>query len=90
MRPQRRDSPARYLNISDNEVREVQSAAAEVLPRSLVSIGTVVTGCPCGDGAKCTDQVWVVAATKTRSMGMLLSRVDSLVVIRPVHAMSAT
>ncbi len=84
-RPQRRDSPARYLNISDNEVREVQLAAFEVLPRSFVSIGTVVTGCPCADGPKCADQVWVVAADKKRSMGLLLSDIDGIWVIGPVQ-----
>ena len=85
MRPQRRDSPARYQNISDDEVREVQSAAAEVLPRSFVSIGTVVTGCPCADGPKCTDQVWVVAANRKRSLGLLLSEIDGTWVIGPVQ-----
>ena len=63
----------------------MQSAAFEVLPHAFVSIGTVVTGCPCEDGAMCTDQVWVMAADKKRAVGLLLSRIDGRWEIGPVQ-----
>ena len=76
VRPQRRDSPLRYLNVSDNEVREIQEAASEVVGNVLVTIGGVVTGCPCEDGAKCTNQVWVLAHRPNDTIGLLLSKVN--------------
>jgi hypothetical protein len=85
VRPGRRDSPLRYRNISDEEVREVQSAAAEVLPRAIVNISGVVTGCPCEDGSECTDQVWIVAYRPDKSVGLMLSKVGNHWVIGPVQ-----
>ena len=35
LRPRRRDEPLRYLNISDNEVREIQLVAEKYLPKVL-------------------------------------------------------
>jgi hypothetical protein len=75
--PHRRDTPARYLNITDDEVREIQVAVAEVLSDSLVNIGTVVTGCPHEEGPACSDQVYVVAYRPDRSVGVLLSKVNN-------------
>jgi hypothetical protein len=88
--PKRRDSPARYLNISDNEVREVQSAAFSYLPRSLVNIGTVVTGCPCEEGPNCADQVWLVVNSPDPNRqfvnkGLLLSKIDGRWTIGPIQ-----
>jgi len=83
--PRRRDLPLRYLNISDEEVREVQSAAAEVVPRAIVNISGVVTGCPCEDGEDCKDQVWIVAYRPDKSTGLMLSRIDNRWVIGPVQ-----
>jgi hypothetical protein len=85
IRPQRRDSPLRYLNISDEEVREVQAAAAEVLPRAIVNISGVVTGCPCEDGSDCTDQVWIVAYRPEMSRGLMLSKINNHWVIGAVQ-----
>ena len=76
IRPVRRDSPVRFLNISDEEAREVESAAAEVAGTQWISIGAVVTGCPCEDGDKCTDQVWVQTHKDQGAIGLLLSKVD--------------
>ena len=73
--PKSRDSPLRYLNISDEEVREVQSAASAVVGKVLVTIGPVVVGCPCEDGASCTDQVWILAHLQKETVGLLLSRI---------------
>jgi hypothetical protein len=57
-RPIRREDSLRELNISEDEVREIQSAALQVSPGSIVNISGVVTGCPCEDGLGCSDQVW--------------------------------
>ena len=76
MRPVRRDGPLRELNVSDQEVREIQSIALAVLPGSIVNISGVVTGCPCEEGSACSDQVWVVAHRPGHSQGLELSRVN--------------
>lgn len=73
-RPRRRDAPLRYLNTSDEEAREVKAIVAELLPRSIVNIGPVVTGCPCEEGLQCTDQVWVTLEQRHTSTGLLLSK----------------
>jgi hypothetical protein len=75
VRPTRRDGPLRYLNISDNEVREIQLEAQKFVPRSLVNISPVVTGCPCEEGPMCTDQVHIVANAGDKTFSMQLSRV---------------
>ena len=74
--PGRRDSPLRDLNISDNEIREVEAIAQKYLPRSLVNISPVVAECPCEEGPTCTAQVYVVATTRTSSRGLQLSRMN--------------
>jgi hypothetical protein len=74
--PQRRDTPLRDLNISDNEIREVEAIAQKYLPRSLVNISPVVAECPCEEGPTCTAQVYVVATTPTNSRGLQLSRMN--------------
>ncbi len=73
--PQRRDGPLRYLNVSDDEVREIQAAAFEIVGDVLVTISGVVSGCPCEDGPQCTDQVWVLAHKPNDTIGLLLSKV---------------
>src|SRR5215510_3902386 len=75
LRPQRRDEPLRYLNISDDEIREIQEVAKKYLPKVLLNISPVVTGCPCEEGPQCTDQVYIVAQTAQSSRGLQLSRV---------------
>jgi tetratricopeptide (TPR) repeat protein len=79
--PRRRDAPLRYLNISDDEVREIQAAVAAHPPYDFVSIGGVVTGCPAEEGTACTDQVWVDLHRQGRTSGLLLSRVNNQWVI---------
>ena len=85
IRPQRRDGPLRYLNVSDNEVRQIQGAASEVVGNVLVQIGGVTVGCPCEDGPRCTDQVWVQAEVHDKPFGLLLSKIDSRWAIGPVQ-----
>jgi len=74
--PRRRDSPLRYLNISDEEVREIQSVAAEVVGKVLLTIGPVVVGCSCEDGSNCTGQVWILAHLPNDTVGLLLSKIE--------------
>jgi hypothetical protein len=75
--PSRRDGPLRELNLSDDEVREIQSAALQTYPGSILNISGVVTGCPCEEGQECTDQVWIVAHRDGQTHGLQLSRIGS-------------
>ncbi len=77
LRPQRRDEPLRYENISDIEVREIQDVAAKFVAKAIVNISPVVTGCPCEEGPQCTDQVYIVASNPADSVGLQLSRVKN-------------
>jgi len=83
--PKRRDEPLRYLNISDYEVREIQLVAEKYLPKVLLNISPVVTGCPCEEGPQCTDQVYIVAETAQSSKGLQLSRVRNSWVVGTVQ-----
>jgi hypothetical protein len=83
--PKRRDEPLRYLNISDYEVREIQEVAAKYLPKVLLNISPVVTGCPCEEGPQCTDQVYIVAETGQSSKGLQLSRVRNAWIVGSVQ-----
>ncbi|HET7809177.1 MAG TPA: hypothetical protein VFL16_01235 [Steroidobacteraceae bacterium] len=74
--PRRRDAPLRDVNISDDEIREVQVIKEKYLPRDYVNISPVVTDCPCEEGPTCTAQVFVVATLKGRERGLQLSRVS--------------
>jgi hypothetical protein len=83
--PRRRDAPMRDMNITDEEVREIQGAALDVVPRAIINIGAVTTGCPCEDGGSCTDQVWIVATDPSRTKGLQLSRILGRWVVGPVQ-----
>ncbi len=73
--PRRREGPLRELNLSDNEVREIQALVFQIYPGAILNISGVVTGCPCEEGPTCTDQVWVVAHNAGQINGLQLSRV---------------
>lgn len=75
LKPVRRDSPLRYLNISDDEVREIQGVVREYIPRDMVNISPVTDGCVCEEGPSCSAQVYVVAMNGDFSRGIQLSRV---------------
>ncbi len=75
-RPRRRDTPARAVNITNEEVQEIRAVAAKVMRGDIVNIGTVVTGCPCEDGTSCTEQVWILGNRAGRISGLLLSKID--------------
>jgi hypothetical protein len=72
--PRRRDTPLRYLNISDSEVREVQAIARKYQMSELLNISPVVEGCPCEEGGTCTEQLYIVGAIDKQAQGLLLSR----------------
>lgn len=72
--PRRRDTPLRYLNITDGEVREVELIARKYRMSELLNISPVVTGCPCEEGEACTDQVYVVGTVGEQTVGLQLSR----------------
>ena len=76
-RPQRRDSPLREENIRDEEVREIQAAARGIVPKAIVNIAGVVTGCPCEEGSTCSDQVWILASNADRTFGLQLSKIGN-------------
>src|SRR5213083_2970792 len=70
LRPHRRDTPLRELNLTDNEVREIQGVAAKVGMSTMLNISPVVTGCACEEGPLCTDQVYVVANLPEKTVGL--------------------
>jgi hypothetical protein len=78
LRPRRRDEPLRYLNISDSELREIQVLSENYIPKVLMNIGPVVSGCSCEEGPQCTDQVYIVAEKLQHSVGLQLSRVRNV------------
>jgi hypothetical protein len=83
--PRRRDTPMRDLNISDNEVREIEAIARRHLLNSMLNISPVVAGCACEEGPLCTDQVFVVATTATQTVSLQLSRIRNAWVVGPVQ-----
>lgn len=85
LRPLRRDEPLRYENITDNEVREIQLVAEKFVPRSIVNISPVTTGCPCEEGPQCTDQVFIVANSADKSTGLQLSRIKNAWIVGVVQ-----
>jgi hypothetical protein len=75
-KPARPDRPLRQDNISDDEVREVQRAALEVYPDSIVSISGVTDGCDCEDGSRCTAQVWLALNRENQTRSLVLSKIE--------------
>ena len=57
----------------------------ERYPASIVYISPVTTGCPCEDGATCTDQVWSIAQQADRSHELSLSRIDEQWQVGPLQ-----
>ena len=76
--PRRRDTPLRYLNITDDEVREVHAIATKYKMPELVNISPVVTGCPCEEGGSCTDQIFITSLVNERPTSLQLSRRKNL------------
>ncbi len=84
-RPQRLDAPLRANNITDEEVREIQQAASEVLPKALVNISGVTSGCRCEDGPSCKAYAWVTAFHQGKAQGLQLALIGADWVIGPVQ-----
>ena len=74
--PTRRDGPLRKANLSDDEAREIQSVMSPIYPGAILNISGVVTGCPCEEGASCSDQVWIVPENERKADGVSLSRIS--------------
>jgi hypothetical protein len=74
--PRSPNGPLRKDNITDEDVREVQRAALEVYPDSIVSISAVTDGCDCEDGGKCTAQVWLAVYRESLTRSLVLSKID--------------
>jgi hypothetical protein len=74
--PARPNQTLRQDNITDEEVREVQKAALEVYPDSIVSISGVTDGCDCEDGSRCTAQVWLALSRENQTRSLVLSKID--------------
>ena len=55
------------------------------MPKVLLNISPVVSGCPCEEGPQCTDQVYIVAQTSQNSRGLQLSRVRNAWVVGTVQ-----
>jgi len=72
--PRRRDTPLRYANMTDDEVREVQAIASKYRMSEFVNISPVVTGCPCEEGGGCTEQVYITSHSGEKTRGLQLSR----------------
>ena len=73
--PRRSNGEPRRDNITDEEVREVQSAALEIYPDAIVNISTVTEGCECEEGGNCSAQVWLVLFRPGRARGLMLSKI---------------
>jgi hypothetical protein len=83
--PKRRDSPLRELNLTDEEVREIQAATQAYLPSAYLNISPVVTGCACEDGPDCSEQVYVLADTGAVGRGLQLSRLKNKWTVAPLQ-----
>lgn len=84
-KPKQRDGPLRYLNLSDDESRQIQSAIAAVMTPQFVSIGGVVTGCPVLEGPSCTDQVWVLVHRTGKTVELQMSKIGNQWAIGPTQ-----
>lgn len=85
LRPHRRDEPLRDLNLTDNEVREIQEVAKKYAMDTMLNISPVIAGCPCEEGPLCTDQVYIVSVRPDQTLGMELSRVRNAWVVGTVQ-----
>jgi hypothetical protein len=85
LEPRRRDTPLRELNLSDNEVREIQGVASRYAMNSMLNSSPVTTGCACEVGPLCTALVYVVATTPDKTVGLQLSRVRNAWIVGPVQ-----
>ena len=72
----RRSDDIDIFHDSDEEVTEVQTAALEVYPDSIVVISGLTQGCECEEGAHCTAQVELALNRDNRTRSLLLSKID--------------
>jgi hypothetical protein len=77
--------PLREINISDDEVRQIEGVVREVIPGAIVTISGVAKGCPCEEGPDCTAQVWTAVHSSGRTSSLELSDLNDHWVIGPVQ-----
>jgi hypothetical protein len=88
VQPSRRNGPFRDINLSDDEVREIQAAILAIMPGAILNISGVVSGCLCEDGPGCAAQAWVLAhrpGTPARSKDLEVSDINNHWMIGPVQ-----
>ena len=81
----RRSAPFREINISDEEVRQIEVVVHELIPGAIVIISGVAKGCPCEDGPGCSAQVWTAINRSERIHSLELSDINEHWVIGPVQ-----
>lgn len=74
--PELKEQKLRYENISDIEVRQIQSVIEGIQPGSIVNIGGVTEGCTCEEDRSCTNQVSIVSYLPSESTGLTLSKIN--------------
>jgi len=72
-RSYRPKAPLREINISDEEVRQIEAVVRELIPGAIVTISGVAQGCPCEDGPGCSAQVWTAVYSSERTSSLLES-----------------
>ena len=76
----------REINISDEEVREIEAVVHGLAPGAIVVISGVARGCPCEDGPGCSAQVWTAIERSERIRSLELSEINDHWVIGPVQS----
>jgi hypothetical protein len=84
-RSYRPNAPLREINISDEEVRQIEAVVRELIPGAIVMISGVAQGCPCEDGPGCSAQVWTAVYSSKRTSSLELSDVNDHWVLGPVQ-----
>lgn len=84
-RPHRRERALRTINLTDEEIRQIEAATRTLHPEALVNIGAVTTDCACQNGPDCTAEVWVVAYGAAASTGLMLARISDVWQIGPLQ-----
>jgi hypothetical protein len=75
----------RELNISDEEVREIQAVVSRIHPGAIVMISGVAKGCPCEDGPNCSAQVSIAVHRPELTTFLELSDINEHWSVGPVQ-----
>jgi hypothetical protein len=85
--PNRYRSPTslRDLDISDEEVLQIEAVVREIIPGAIVMISGVAKGCPCEDGPGCSAQVWIAVHLPKETRALEISDINDHWAIGPVQ-----